>query len=583
MQNLPDRAAFPAFFRMMQARVGLGGVAVFAWRPGAFRPWAASPELQAALPAPRNPDTANAWQLLPPPLGRALGEGRAARVDPGALGLAGDFAALLPIGEPEAGAHFLLVHDARPRRLTAALREGLADGAALLRPLVARRSWHSPRATALTRPALEDAGESPLRGAILPRTAAHQLIETALHAPGASGRLAIFMIGLDRFSAVNEALGVAAGDALLAVTGARLERAIGRDDRLVRLEGDKFLVLGASAGAHATAFADRMIEAIGQPLTLAGRTIVMQASIGIVTAGEADRAAPALLLQADTAMRRAKAEGRNRFALHEARLDAANLEKSRLELDLSNAPANGQLHLSYQPFVDLATGAVTGVEALMRWRHPTRGEVQPSTFIPLAEATGLILPLGNWALRTACQQAVRWPSSLALAVNISALQFHQPGFEAEVDAALAETGFPPERLELEITETVLMRDNPATIAQLEALIARGIRIALDDFGTGYSALAYLARLPHHRIKLDKSFVQDLGNPATAELIRAIIAQARANGVGITAEGVERPEHLAQVRAMGFTHAQGFITGAPTADPTQFLPEPIGAQFGASAS
>jgi EAL domain-containing protein (putative c-di-GMP-specific phosphodiesterase class I) len=185
----------------------------------------------------------------------------------------------------------------------------------------------------------------------------------------------------------------------------------------------------------------------------------------------------------------------------------------------------------------------------------------------MAEATGLILRLGRWALTTALARARGWPQSLDPSVNISPLQFHQPGFLAQVDAALAETGFPPERLELEITETVLMRDNPETTAQLRALISRGIRIALDDFGTGYSALAYLTRLPHHRIKLDKAFVQDLANPATAELIRAIIALARAQGIAVTAEGVERPEHLALVRRAGFTHAQGFATGSPVADPS----------------
>jgi EAL domain-containing protein (putative c-di-GMP-specific phosphodiesterase class I) len=209
---------------------------------------------------------------------------------------------------------------------------------------------------------------------------------------------------------------------------------------------------------------------------------------------------------------------------------------------------------------------VSGLEAQLRWRHPVRGELAPASFIPLAETTGMILPLGRWALRTALARAMAWPGHLGLAVNISPLQFHQPGFIGEVDAALKETGFPAERLGLEITETVLMRDNPETTGQLRALIARGIRIALDDFGTGYSALAYLARLPHHRIKLDKAFVQDLGNPATAELIRAIIALARAQGVAVTAEGVETPEHLALVRRAGFTHAQGYVTGAPVADP-----------------
>jgi EAL domain-containing protein (putative c-di-GMP-specific phosphodiesterase class I) len=199
-----------------------------------------------------------------------------------------------------------------------------------------------------------------------------------------------------------------------------------------------------------------------------------------------------------------------------------------------------------------------------------RGELAPAAFIPMAEATGLILQLGRWALRTAMARAAGWPKRMGLAVNISPLQFHQPGFLAEVDAALADSGFPASRLELEITETVLMRDNPDTTALLRALIARGVRIALDDFGTGYSALAYLARLPHHRIKLDKAFVQDLANPATADLIRAILALARTQGVAVTAEGVERPEDLGRVRRIGFSHAQGYAIGAPRSDPAALL-------------
>jgi EAL domain-containing protein (putative c-di-GMP-specific phosphodiesterase class I) len=291
----------------------------------------------------------------------------------------------------------------------------------------------------------------------------------------------------------------------------------------------------------------------------------------MVTGTAAPRHAMALLGQAESALRRAKSEGRDRCVVHEPSEAALTLDKSRLELDLAHAAQRGELHLVYQPYVDLSDGSVAGAEALIRWRHPTRGELQPMSFIPMAEATGLILPLGRWALRAALARAIDWPASTTLSVNISPLQFHQSDFLDEVDAALVDTGFPAGRLELEITETVLMRDNPDTTAQLHALINRGIRIALDDFGTGYSALAYLARLPHHRIKLDKSFVQDLGNPATAELIRAIISLARSQGIDVTAEGVERDEHLALVRRAGFTHAQGYAMGAPAADPAALRP------------
>ena len=236
-----------------------------------------------------------------------------------------------------------------------------------------------------------------------------------------------------------------------------------------------------------------------------------------------------------------------------------------LERDLAGAAGRGQLRLVYQGYLDLADGRLSGAEALLRWRHPLRGELRPAAFIPLAEASGLILPLGAWALRAALAAAAGWPRGLTLSVNVSALQFRQPGFVADIDAALAAAGVAPDRLELEITETVLMREGRDTTAQLEALVARGVRIALDDFGTGYSALAYLGRLPHQRIKLDRTFVQDLGNPATRELVRAITALARRTGVAVTAEGIERPDQLRLARDLGFTHAQGFVTGPPVED------------------
>ena len=253
--------------------------------------------------------------------------------------------------------------------------------------------------------------------------------------------------------------------------------------------------------------------------------------------------------------------------------EAAFAPASPLECELAEAEGRGELRLVYQGYLDLADGRVSGVEALLRWRHPLRGELAPAAFIPLAEASGLILPLGAWALRAALAAAARWPPGLALSVNVSALQFRQPGFVAQIEAALAAAAVAPGRLELEITETVLMREGPETTAQLKALIGLGVRIALDDFGTGYSALAYLGRLPHHRIKLDRAFVQDLGNPATLELVRAIIALARRTGVAVTAEGVERQDQLRLVRGLGFTHAQGFVTGPPVEDPAALIEAP----------
>ncbi len=542
MPARPDDSFAAALFRLLAAATGIEAAGVFAVDRGACRLVAATPGLLAVR---QEASAAAGWPVPARPKSGA----DAVRAEPAAFGLAVRFAAVAPC---ERG--FLLVADHRSRRLTPVLARRLADVAAMAGPLLAKR----PAAPQDRAPA----GNPALRAAIRPRAAAQRMVDTALRARKASG---LMVIDLDRFRAVNEALGVAAGDALLAVTGARLEQALDAGDRLLRIEGDRFVVVAPRDAAGLRALARRLLQAVSQPLTLDGRTVMMQASIGIVAGSDAGQATPDLLMQADTALRRAKADGRARFVLHEPEQDAAALEASRLELDLPGALANGQMQLAFQPYVDLGDGTPSGAEALLRWLHPSRGELQPAAFIPLAEATGLILPLGRWALRTAMERAKAWPPRLALAVNISPLQFHQPGFIADVDAALRETGFPPDRLELEITETVLMRDNPETTGQLRALIARGIRIALDDFGTGYSALAYLARLPHHRIKLDKSFVQDLANPATAELIRAIIALARAQGVAITAEGVERPEHLALVRRAGFTHAQGFATGAPVSD------------------
>ncbi len=555
MPTSPDERLAAALFRLLSAPHRAEAAGVFAIDRTGCRLLAGTPAL-LALMAPHEAT----WPLPP-----NLADG-CRRLAPDTLGLAARFAAVVPIATVGAApAGFLLLADRAPRRLTPALALRLTDAAALAAPLLAR---------AVARPAKPPAERAPLVAAIRPRATAQRLLETAIRGRPAAGPVGLLMLDLDRFRAVNEALGIAAGDALLAVTGTRLERELGPKDRLLRLEGDRFVIVSPQGPTELRALAHRLLQAVSLPLVLGGRTVVMHASIGIVAQSVAAEPAPDLLLQADTALRRAKAEGRSRFVLHEPAQDTVTLERSRLELDLAHAVTKGQMHLAYQPYVDLRDGSVSGAEALLRWRHPTRGELAPVSFIPLAEATGMILPLGRWALRTALAQAMTWPAQMGLAVNISPLQFHQPGFLGEVDAALDETGFPAERLELEITETVLMRDSSETTAQLRALIARGIRIALDDFGTGYSALAYLARLPHHRIKLDKAFVQDLGTPATAELIRAIIALARAQGVAVTAEGVETPEQLAQVRRTGFTHAQGYATGVPVADPSRLMPEPI---------
>ncbi len=545
MQAPSDQGFATAYLRLLAGHPGFEAIGLFVLRPGGCRLVVGNAALQALGPS--------GGVQVPDALAVRLIAGGVERFEPAEIGLSCGFAAAAPVAAGGVTG-FVLAADRRPRRLTRGLKEWLRDAAALAAPLLAGAIGHADG-----------------RAATRPRVTTQRVIDTAMRGSRNAPVTGLMIVDLDRFRAVNEALGTAAGDALLAVTGTRLDQALAPGDRLARIEGDRFIV-APRGPADLRALARRLLAAVSQPVVLDGQTMVMRASIGIVAAAR-DTPTPVLLMQAENALRRAKTEGRGRFVLHEPAQDALERDRSRLELDLAHAIPNGQMHLVYQPYVSLEDDRISGFEALLRWRHPVRGELAPAAFIPIAEATGLILPLGRWALRTAMARAAAWPKRMGLSVNISPLQFHQPGFLAEVDAALHDTEFPADRLELEITETVLMRDNPATTAQLRALIDRGIRIALDDFGTGYSALAYLARLPHHRIKLDKAFVQDLATPATAELIRAIIALARAQGVAVTAEGVERPEHLAMVRRAGFTHVQGFATGAPVADPAALLAEP----------
>ncbi len=557
MHFAPEYPALAAFFRTIEARLSVPEVGIYEWRSNACGPWKVAGALRERLGSRSDQSPGGLWHRMSGPIAQALRSDEPARLDAGELGFTSGFVAVCAVPLPGDSQYFLMIHDPRHRRLTPTVSSALQDGSAMLAVLIpeilGRRGIRQTPSILLR------------RDGSFPKVAALREVEAALRdLPDAT---TLYMIDLDRFRSINEALGVTAGDAILAATSARLIEGLGENDRFVRLEGDRFLILAADRSREPRAMARAFQEIVEQPHVMGGRAVALQCSIGIAPAGGTNGNARQLLVQADSAMRRAKTEGRNRSVLHEKRFDVASHDKSQLELDLSNATGTGQMNIAFQPFVDLSSGEVSGFEALLRWRHPTRGEVPPNVFIPLAESTGRILALGMWTLETACRRAARWPRPMTLAVNISALQFHQAGFTSQVDAVLARTGFPAHRLELEITETVLMRDNPDTIIQLETLIRKGIRIALDDFGTGYSALAYLARLPHHRIKLDKSFVQDLTNPGTAELIRAIISQARSSGISITAEGVEGPELLHQVRTMGFTHAQGYATGHPTEDPS----------------
>lgn len=564
MIKRPSRRTMAAFLRLLEARLATAGVGLFELRSGRIRLWAGSDRLAPHCKEPSKP-----WMRLDPRAARLATSMVPVEIDPAAIGLTGGTCLIQALreasGTPRA---CIVVVEPEFRYCGTATAAALADGAAVLAALLDPRPPAVPRSKLAAMP---EPNQQPMIEPVAfdpPQPEVHRLIAEALNDSAAPK--ALVLLDLDRFRAVNEALGTKAGDALLAAVAARLDRIMSATDRLVRLKGDRFAIVTRRRGSSLVAHAQMLLDRVGQPLVLSGQSVTMQACLGIVAEVEAQISVSVLLARAETALRRAKAERRDRMVLYEPRLDAAAFERSQLELELANAAEQGEMRLVYQPYIELGTGRVSGVEALLRWCHPRRGMVQPNAFIPLAEASGLILPLGNWMLSAACGAAAEWPGNGTLSVNISALQFHQPDFVAEIDLALAHTGFPASRLELEITETVLMRDNDETMSQLAALIERGIRIALDDFGTGYSALAYLARLPHHRIKLDRSFVSDLANSATAELVRAISAMAYTRGIDMTAEGVETAEQLDAVRALGFTHAQGFATGAPLSDPRQLF-------------
>jgi diguanylate cyclase (GGDEF)-like protein/PAS domain S-box-containing protein len=377
------------------------------------------------------------------------------------------------------------------------------------------------------------------------------------------GGVALLCLDIDRFKTVNDTLGHPVGDALLKEAARRMAACLRREDTLARLGGDEFAVLqaGDADPARTRALAERLVEAVSQPFLVDGRTVAVSLSAGIALAPR-DGAEPDLLFKnADLALYRAKMAGRNTFRFYEPAMDAAQQARQALELDLRQALGRGEFELHYQPQMDLATSRINGCEALVRWRHPSRGMISPADFVPLAEETKLIVPLGEWVLREACREAAAWAEPMRISVNVSAVQFRQPGLVQTVLAALAASGLDPGRLELEITETVLIHEGEAlkTLHQLRSI---GVRIALDDFGTGYSSLSYLRRFPFDKIKIDRSFVKEIDNPDTAAIVRAMVGLGSRLGIAITAEGVETEAQLDQVRAEGCTEAQGYLISRP---------------------
>ncbi len=378
------------------------------------------------------------------------------------------------------------------------------------------------------------------------------------------GGFAVLACDLDRFKAINDAYGHPQGDRLLRAVADRLRAVTGEADTVARLGGDEFAIILSRLHdpQRVGLAAQRIIEAVGQPIDLDGETATVGVSVGIALGAAECRDPDTLFKNADLALYRAKAAGRNTSSFYEPGMDAAVGVRVALERDLREAVRTGGLALHYQPIVRLDDDATAGFEALMRWRHPERGPVSPAEFIPLAEETGLIVPLGEWALREACREAAGWPGDVRIAVNVSAVQFRRPGLERAVVAALAASGLAPGRLELEITESTLLEDSEAVIACLHRLRGLGVRIALDDFGTGYSSLSYLRRFPFQKIKIDRSFVAEIHDADTAAIVQAIVCLGVRLGASITAEGVETAEQLERVREIGCTDVQGYLLGKP---------------------
>jgi diguanylate cyclase (GGDEF)-like protein/PAS domain S-box-containing protein len=374
-------------------------------------------------------------------------------------------------------------------------------------------------------------------------------------------RLAICCVDLDQFKDVNDSYGHPAGDRLLRMAAQRMRNALGERDFAARLGGDEFaVVLDTAAAPDAIdATAATMVETLSQPYAIDGIEVAIGASVGVALFPADGANADELTKNAGLALYQAKSEGRRRHCFFQQDLQRAALDRRELEADLRGALAESQLEVHYQPLVDISGRRVTGFEALLRWHHPTRGMIAPNDFIPIAEASGLIVPIGEWVLRTACADAAKWPQEIAVAVNLSAVQFRAANLTQTVVSALAQSGLAPQRLELEITESALLADTAATAATLHALRRFGVRIALDDFGTGYSSLSHLRGFPFDKIKIDRSFVKDLARrrDCTA-IITAISTLARSLGIATTAEGVETAEQLDFLRAQGCTQAQGFL-------------------------
>jgi diguanylate cyclase (GGDEF)-like protein/PAS domain S-box-containing protein len=390
-------------------------------------------------------------------------------------------------------------------------------------------------------------------------------LEQALRDLKPGAQLAVLYIDIDEFKSVNDALGHPVGDELLKGVARRLRACLDEADIAARLGGDEFAII--QKPVHGAADTERLVEAIyaaiRAPFECAGHLITTDASIGIAMAPGDGVHLDQLLKNADLALYGAKGDGRRTFRFFEPGMDARAKARRMLESELRQAIAGGGFEAYYQPVVDLKDNTIRGCEALLRWRHPQRGMISPADFIPVAEDTGLINELGQFVLETACREAAKWPEHVRIAVNVSPVQFRSQTLALNVAAALAASNVVPSRLELEITEAVLMRDDEAALTTLHQLRALGVRIALDDFGTGYSSLSYLHRFPFDKIKIDRSFVKNIGDEgASSAIIQAVVNIATASNMTTTAEGVEQEWQRELLLELGCTEMQGYLFSPP---------------------
>ncbi|BDV42034.1 diguanylate cyclase [Geotalea uraniireducens] len=405
----------------------------------------------------------------------------------------------------------------------------------------------------------------------LPNRALFQdrLGQALAHAHRDEAMVAILFLDLDRFKDVNDTMGHSNGDQLLAAVAERLKGSVRQTDTLARVGGDEFVIILSSVREErsASVVAQMVLDIMGAPFEIDGKEVFISTSIGIAVYPGDGADGDTLLRHADMALYAAKERGRNAFSFFSEQMNRKALERRSLEDSLRRAMANDEFYVDYQPQIDLRSGRLFGVEALLRWRHPEEGLISPARFIPVAEEMGLIRRLGEWVLRTACNQCHAWHeegySSIRVAVNVSGHQFNQPGFIEMVDEVLEETGLDPSSLELELTESTLMEGANETIMTLIDLKVRGIHLAIDDFGTGYSSLSYLKHFPIDRLKVDRSFIRDISTDLDdCAIVEAIIGMAHSLGRRVLAEGVERAEELEFLRARGCDEVQGYYFGRP---------------------